>query len=208
MLLKSKQLSKKAKAGIDQRKIDLLESLKGDKGDQGIQGEKGLDGSNGLDGKQGKAGDTIVGDPGPRGPAGPRGQKGDKGEAIKGDKGEKGQDGRGISSVSIVGASLIIKYSDGSKVNVGRVVGQMGPRGIPGKTGGVFGDTTNNTTNITEEVLSPEDSANLAAISPAIEELIRNQQCQLNEVDKELKQIKLHLAVMTDEELAPGDEEI
>jgi len=207
MYLKSKQLSQSAKDKISQSKIDILRSLQGDKGETGLQGDKGLDGAAGKNGKAGMDGKTIVGDDGARGPAGPRGDKGERGEAIKGDAGKDGEDGRGIVSVSIVGVNLVITYTDGTKQNVGRVMGQRGQLGPRGRTGGVIGDTTNNTTNITEEVLSPEDSANLALIPEQMEVLIRNQQCQLNDIEKELKQVKLHMSVITDEELLPGDED-
>ena len=183
--------------------IESMRGLIGAKGEDGLQGIPGTSGDHGKAGIDGAMGES--GRDGARGPAGPQGLKGDRGEAIKGDTGEEGQDGRSISKVSIHGVNLIITFDDGSFVNVGRVVGLTGPRGVAGKTGGVFGDTTNNTTNITEEVLSPADSANLAAISPAIEQLISNQDDQLKELRLELKLIKTHLSLMTDEELKETD---
>jgi len=212
MLLKSKQLSQSAKAKISQSKIDMLRSLKGDKGETGLQGRQGTMGDPGPKGNAGMDGKTIVGDDGARGPAGPRGDKGERGEAIKGDAGQDGADGRGIVSVSIVGVNLVITYTDGTKVNVGRVMGQRGQLGPRGRPGGVIGDTS--ITNITEEVLSPEDSENLETIADSsvetlakLTELVMNQQCQLDKINTELKINNTHLSIMTDEELLPGDEE-
>jgi hypothetical protein len=146
MLSKSKQLSQSTKAKITQKKVDLLESLKGA---QGIQGEKGLQGITGKDGGTGQAGmdgKTIVGDDGARGPAGPRGDKGERGEAIKGDAGQDGEDGRGIVSTTIINGHLVISYSDGSRQDVGQVVGRQGQPGQRGRNGGVIsigGDVIN-----------------------------------------------------------------
>jgi len=204
MYSKSKQLSQKAKAKIDQQKIDLKESLRGLKGEQGIQG---IQGEKGLDGVDGITGDTgMQGEAGPRGLRGPQGEQGPKGtRGEPGKDGTDGEDGRGIVRLQIRSFDLIVTYTDGQKVNLGRVVGDRGPKGDKGRSGYAFGDTVTNTTNITEEVLSPEDSANLAAISPAIETLIRDQHDQLLRVEKELRFIKTHLHIMTDEELNESD---
>ena len=140
MLLKSKQLSQSAKAKISQSKIDMLVSLKGDKGETGLQGDKGLDGVPGKNGKAGMNGETIVGDDGARGPAGPRGDKGERGEAIKGDAGESGADGRGITSTTIINGHLVITYTDGSRQDVGQVVGRQGQPGQRGRSGGIISE--------------------------------------------------------------------
>jgi len=203
---RNKPLTPQQLKGIREQKSLMLESMrgltgkKGDTGGEGLRGDKGIDGNHGVDGLQGDIGDT-----GPRGPRGYKGETGAKGQAIKGDTGEDGQDGRGIVRLQIHGFNLLVTYTDGEKVNLGRVVGQPGQPGQRGRSGFGFGDTTNNTTNITEEVLSPEDSENLAAISPAIQQLIENQEDQLKEVQLELKLIKTHLSLMTDEELKETD---
>ena len=139
MLAKNKQLSSTAQAKVKKSKADLFESMRGPQGLQGDAGLNGVDGAKGLDGKAGMNGDTIVGDTGARGPAGPQGERGLRGESIKGDQGEAGQDGRGIQRVAIHGTDLIITYTTGDKVNLGRVVGQMGQRGATGKTGSFIG---------------------------------------------------------------------
>lgn len=205
MLQRSKKLSSSIQDDLKRKREERFQALRGADGLRGDDGVPGKDGNDGDQGVAGVQGDTIVGDTGARGPAGPRGNKGERGEAIKGDQGEAGQDGRGIESTAIIGVNLIITYTDGSRINVGRVVGQMGPRGVPGKTGGVFGDTTTNTTNITEEVLSPEDSANLAAIAPSVDQLTNNQKTQLDNMNLELKVIKRQLAEMTGENIKIED---
>jgi len=204
--LRNNKLSQSQLKEIKGKQSALLESLRGAAGmdgAQGLQGVQGLQGDTGKAGKPGMAGES--GRDGARGPAGPQGPKGDKGESIQGTQGEAGQNGRGVESVAISGVSLIITYTDGSRVNVGRVVGHTGQRGVPGKTGGVFGNTTSNTTNITEEVLSPTDSANLALIADNSTETKINVKEQLLRVEKELKYIKTHLSLMTDEELNDSD---
>ena len=205
MLAKNKQLSSTAQAKVKKSKADLFESMRGPQGLQGDAGSNGADGVAGKDGKAGMNGDTIVGDTGARGPAGPQGERGLRGESIKGDQGEAGQDGRGIQRVAIHGTDLIITYTTGDKVNLGRVMGLRGQQGPRGRTGAVIGDTTNNTTNTTEEVLSPEDSANLAAIAPGITELIRNQQYQMDKMNLELKYLRTHMSLITEEELNEAD---
>ena len=80
-----------------------------------------------------------------RGPVGPTGPKGDSGddakpvivEAVgpqgeKGDKGDKGEPGNALSEAGIYEESLILNFTDGNKVDVGKVVG---PRGGQGKQG-------------------------------------------------------------------------
>jgi hypothetical protein len=204
MLAKNKILSKKAKARIDQQKIDLKESLRGLKGDQGIQGEQGIQGPQGKAGINGKAG--MNGEAGPRGPRGPQGEQGPKGtRGEPGTNGTDGADGRGILRLQIRSMDLIVTYTDGEKVNLGRVVGDRGPKGDRGRSGFAFGDTINNTTNITEEVLSPEDSANLALIADNSTESKINAKEQLLRIEKELRYIKTHLHIVTDEKITESD---
>ena len=138
--LKNRKLSSRQFEEVKGRKelrLESLRGLQGDQGLQGVQGEQGLIGKSGTIGNPGMIGES--GRDGERGPAGPQGPQGLQGESIKGDQGEAGQAGRGVESVAIVGVSLIITYTDGSRVNVGRVVGQMGPRGVAGRTGSFIG---------------------------------------------------------------------
>ena len=83
-----------------------------------------------------------------RGPVGPTGPKGDSGddakpvivEAVgpqgeKGDKGDKGEPGNALSEAGIYEESLILNFTDGNKVDVGKVVGQRGGQGKQGLIG-------------------------------------------------------------------------
>ena len=209
---KNKPLTAQQLKGIRDKKSLMLESMrgltgaKGDKGDKGLQGEVGADGIAGINGQAG-----MNGEAGPRGPRGPQGEAGKNGAiGATGKPGEDGEDGRGIVRLQIHGKDLIVTYTDGDKVNLGRVVGDRGPKGDKGRSGYAFGDTT--TTNITEEVLSPEDSENLETIADnsvsslaKLTDLVINQKCQLAETIKELNYIKTHLSLMTDEELNEND---
>lgn len=82
-----------------------IKGEKGDKGDQGIQGEKGEKGDAGLGGANGK-------------------------------DGTNGTDGVGVASSEINAlGELVITYSDGNTVNLGRVVGNDGAQGAQGEKG-------------------------------------------------------------------------
>ena len=82
-----------------------VQGEKGDKGDQGIQGEKGEKGDAGLGGADGK-------------------------------DGTNGTDGVGVASSEINAlGELVITYSDGNTVNLGRVVGNDGAQGVQGEKG-------------------------------------------------------------------------
>ena len=101
---------------------------KGDKGDQGEKGEIGEQGPKGDKGDQGEKGET--GEQGPKGDKGDQGEKGETGEqgpkGDKGDQGEKGETGRGVSKIEIIDGELIISYTDGTTVNLGKI-GQQAP---------------------------------------------------------------------------------
>ena len=103
---------------------------------QGLDGDDGIQGAQGKTGKVGMVGES--GRDGARGPAGPRGDKGERGEAIKGNTGEEGEDGRGIESTTIINGHLVITYSDGSRQDVGQVVGRQGQPGQKGRSGGII----------------------------------------------------------------------
>ena len=97
----------------------------GPKGDKGDQGEKGETGAQGPKGDQGEKGET--GAQGPKGDKGDPGEKGETGaQGPKGDQGEKGETGRGIAKIEIVDGELIISYTDGTTVNLGKI-GQQAP---------------------------------------------------------------------------------
>ena len=117
----------------------MLESLRGDNGIDGEQGQAGSPGQAGKAGDIGKPG--MIGESGrdgARGPAGPRGPKDEQGESIRGGEGESGEDGRGISDIKILGGQLVIIYTDGSRENLGAIMGPPGQRGMRGMSGPVF----------------------------------------------------------------------
>ena len=111
--------------------MDSLRGYTGDTGPQGIQGDVGKKGDKGDKGDQGLRGYT--GEQGPKGDTGPKGEKGEKG-----DIGEAGKDGRGIHKMYINAGDLYVIYTDGEKVNIGRVLGDQGPQGVRGRSGGVI----------------------------------------------------------------------
>ncbi len=138
---RNKRLTDSQMKGIVSRRVALHESLRGDAGDSGEKGPQGDSGSSGLNGVAGKSG--MVGESGrdgARGPAGPQGPIGLQGEAIKGDQGEAGEDGRGIVRLQILRMNLVVTYTDGEQVNLGRVVGNQGPKGSKGASGGIISD--------------------------------------------------------------------
>ena len=95
----------------------------GAKGDQGIQGEKGDKGDQGVQGEKADKGDQGV-----------QGEKGDAG--INGKDGTNGTDGVGVASSEINAlGELVITYSDGNTVNLGKVVGNDGAQGAQGEKG-------------------------------------------------------------------------
>ena len=94
-----------------------LGNIKGAKGDQGIQGEKGEKGDQGIQGEKGDKGDAGLG-------------------GIDGKDGKDGTNGVGVASSEINAlGELVIKYSNGTTVNLGRVVGNDGAQGIQGEKG-------------------------------------------------------------------------
>ena len=81
-------------------------------------GEKG---DTGEAGRQGEKGDT--------GETGQQGEKGDTGET--GASGQNGKDGIGIAKAEInADGELVITYTDGKVVNLGKVVGADGKDGL------------------------------------------------------------------------------
>ena len=103
-----------------------LGNIKGAKGDQGIQGEKGDKGDQGIQGEKGDKGDQGV-----------QGEKGDAGiNGADGKDGTNGTDGVGVASSEINAlGELVIKYSNGTTVNLGKVVGNDGAQGAQGEKG-------------------------------------------------------------------------
>lgn len=52
---------------------------------------------------------------------------------VQGPEGPQGAPGRGVTSTAIVDGHLLVTYSDGERVDVGRVVGPEGPQGEQGR---------------------------------------------------------------------------
>ena len=73
-----------------------------------------------------------------RGPAGPPGPKGDTNPVIvgatggQGERGERGDDGNSLTEAGIFEDNLVLGFTDGEKLDVGKVIG---PRGGQGKQG-------------------------------------------------------------------------
>ena len=89
----------------------------------GSDGKDGKDGTNGQDGKDGDKGDN--GDKGDKGDAGKDGRDGTNG--VNGSDGKDGKDGIGIVKAEInADGELVLTYTDGKAVNLGKVVGADG----------------------------------------------------------------------------------
>ena len=89
---------------------------------------------------------------GPKGDQGPRGPKGESGPDRKivveakgpvGPKGDKGDPGKGVKKTFIEEGKLNVNFTDGTSVNLGKVIGPRGGQGIPGQKGeqGLIGET-------------------------------------------------------------------
>ena len=113
----------------------------GEKGEQGTAGQDGRDGADGKDGADGQ--DGLVPYIGTNGnwwlgntdtgvQASAKGAKGDPGrDGATGAAGKNGKDGVGISKAEInADGELIISYTDGTTVNLGKVVGADGKDGL------------------------------------------------------------------------------
>ena len=100
---------------------------KGDKGDTGEAGRQGEKGDTGKAGQQGKKGDT-----GETGASGQNGKDGTNGtNGANGSDGKDGKDGIGIAKAEInADGELVITYTDGKVVNLGKVVGADGKDGL------------------------------------------------------------------------------
>lgn len=76
---------------------------------------------------------------------------------IKGDKGDTGDTGIGITNATLVGANIVLSYSNTSTQDLGNVQGPAGPQGAQGVAGpagpagpqGNIGPTGNDGTNVT-----------------------------------------------------------
>jgi hypothetical protein len=106
----------------------------------GPPGEKGDPGNHGKDGAPGPRGEK--GEPGARGPQGEPGKDGVEGkdgapgmDGKDGAPGIDGKDGVGIADLRMVEGDLLIRLTDGTEKNVGRIIGERGAPGVDGKDG-------------------------------------------------------------------------
>ena len=90
---------------------EWLASLQGAQGAQGAQGPQGEQGEQGPQGEPGAQGAQ-----GPQGVQGPQGPQGEQGEP-----GTPGQAGVGIEKAEVVEGHLILTYTDGSVVDLGKI---------------------------------------------------------------------------------------
>ena len=111
----------------------------GEKGDTGETGQQGEKGDTGEAGRQGEKGDTgkagqqgKKGDTGETGASGQNGKDGTNGtNGANGSDGKDGKDGIGIAKAEInADGELVITYTDGKVVNLGKVVGADGKDGL------------------------------------------------------------------------------
>ena len=108
---------------------DGKNGVDGVNGTNGIDGKDGINGTNGVDGKNGK--DGVNGTNGADGKDGKDGVNGTNGA-----DGKDGQDGIGISAANVNEAGqLILTFSDGTAVNLDKVVGTNGKDGRDGIDG-------------------------------------------------------------------------
>jgi hypothetical protein len=217
-----------------------MQGLQGDRGLQGVEGKDGYIGADGKDGKDGVQGvrgeaghpgvkgkDGKDGDRGPKGLSGHTGPKGAHGK--KGPKGEVGRAGtdtdiRNLSDrdIAFLKDNVVGRVVDDILINdndekttftvaytrgKSKIFEVLKPRpGVVRVSGGT------STTNITEEVLSPEDSENLETIADnsvsslaKLTEMFLTQREQSKEQALEIKLIKTHLASISGEKLTEKD---
>ena len=134
---------------------------KGDKGDKGDPGQDGKDGTNGANGASGA--DGKDGAPGKDGIDGKDGTSGADGE-----------DGVGIAKAEInADGELVITYTDGKVVNLGKVVGADGKDGLTpfiGENGNWWIGEKDTGVKTVADVAVPVGSGNISepAASPAL----------------------------------------
>ena len=128
-------------------------------------GEKG---DTGKDGQQGEKGDK--GDPGDTGTPGQNGKNGTSG--ADGKNGKDGKDGIGIAKAEInADGELVITYTDGKTVNLGKVVGADGKDGLTpfiGENGNWWIGEKDTGVKAAADAAVPAGSGNISASSPAL----------------------------------------
>ena len=136
----------------------------------GSDGKDGKDGTNGQDGKDGDKGDN--GDKGDKGDAGKDGRDGTNG--VNGSDGKDGKDGIGIVKAEInADGELVLTYTDGKAVNLGKVVGADGKDGLTpfiGENGNWWIGEKDTGVKAAADAAVPAGSGNISesAASPAL----------------------------------------
>ena len=137
-------------------------------------GEKGDTGKDGQQGEKGDKGDK--GDPGDAGTPGQNGKNGTNGvngaSGADGKNGKDGKDGIGIAKAEInADGELVITYTDGKTVNLGKVVGADGKDGLTpfiGENGNWWIGEKDTGVKAAAEAAVPAGSGNISASSPAL----------------------------------------
>ncbi len=139
-------------------------------------GEKGDTGKDGQQGEKGDKGDK--GDPGDAGTPGQNGKNGTNGvngaSGADGKNGKDGKDGIGIAKAEInADGELVITYTDGKTVNLGKVVGADGKDGLTpfiGENGNWWIGEKDTGVKAAAEAAVPAGSGNISAsaASPAL----------------------------------------
>ena len=123
---------------------------KGDKGDKGDPGDAGTPGQNGKDGTNGVNGAS----------------------GADGKNGKDGKDGIGIAKAEInADGELVITYTDGKTVNLGKVVGADGKDGLTpfiGENGNWWIGEKDTGVKAAADAAVPAGSGNISASSPAL----------------------------------------
>ena len=137
-------------------------------------GEKGDTGKDGQQGEKGDKGDK--GDPGDAGTPGQNGKNGTNGvngaSGADGKNGKDGKDGIGIAKAEInADGELVITYTDGKTVNLGKVVGADGKDGLTpfiGENGNWWIGEKDTGVKAAADAAVPAGSGNISASSPAL----------------------------------------
>ena len=214
-------------------KGESIKGDKGDEGADGKRGKRGRRGKQGLQGEKGESIRGEKGKDGDPGKQGPKGEKGDRGlkglrglRGFKGNPGKEGKDGKDFNArelteqdIAFLQDNLIGKLvkdvniqdnQDKTLITIIYTIGKptkieiMKPKAQT-KILRVGGSVTNVDNSVTEEVLDAEDKANLATTATKLTELVEAQFDQLNKVERELKLIKTHLNIITDEQINDQD---
>ena len=145
----------------------------GDKGDTGTAGKDGKDGRDGLVPYIGTNGNWWLGDTDTGVQASVKGDKGSPGRnGAAGADGKNGKDGVGISKAEInADGELVLSYTDGTTVNLGKVVGADGKDGLTpfiGENGHWWIGEADTGVSAAADSASPASSDSVCVASPVL----------------------------------------